>query len=78
MSDKTRPTGDSFQILYSVIETMMKELGYSRAEAWEKVTDKLLYCLEEHEFDPPSLEQEMEIASIMADIKTIGLDEQAP
>ncbi len=85
MQDRTRSKEESQSLINDVIADAVRfcieEYGYTEAEAWEKVSDMVAFELEDplnaDYLRPPSLEREMEIASIMAQIKMIGLGEQA-
>ena len=75
MSDKTQTVEESKQVLADIIVGMINDLGYSEAETWERIANTLLHGLEMHNFDPPTIEQEMELASFMSGIKVTHLTE---
>ncbi len=82
--DRTRTKEESLSLINDVINGAvrfcMEDYGYTEAEAWEKVSDVVVFELEDplnvDHLRPPTIEEEMHIASLMSQIKIIHLEEQ--
>lgn len=61
-----------------VVNEMTADLGYTRAEAWERIADELLYLLETHALDAPSVDETVELASMMVSIEIVDLTRLLP
>ena len=82
--DKTRTKEESQSLINDVINGAVsfciEEYGYTENEAWEKVSDIIAYELEDpmnsNDLRPPTIEEEIHIASLMSQTKIIHLEEQ--
>ena len=58
-SDKTRSMEESINIILEAVQKMVNTLGYTNEEAWQTVSNDIVFRLDSHDFDPPTIEQEM-------------------